>query len=69
MAKTNSNALLNLQPIRLAVGDHVYVAALATKDRAAAGHLRRKLEMRFLTLFEACWAKPNEVVPRHGPLA
>jgi hypothetical protein len=47
------------EPSRLAVGSHVSLTALAAVDRAPkASHFRGELEIRFLTVLEAGWAKP-----------
>jgi hypothetical protein len=52
------NSLQNLEPCRLTFGRHMSVAALAAVDRPQAVRTYRKLEMRLLTVLEACWAKP-----------
>ncbi|MDX6460965.1 MAG: hypothetical protein QOE55_4662 [Acidobacteriaceae bacterium] len=49
---------MSLQPSWLAVGYHRSAAPCAPVDRAPSRNLRRKLEMRLLTVLEACWAKP-----------
>jgi hypothetical protein len=47
-----------LKPFWFIAGNHCRVTARASVDGVPTRNVRRKLEMRFLTVLEACWAKP-----------